>query len=220
MPPTIIKIAVKFELEIRVKNLVIVCFLSVFCLFSAVANSKPSSLEIEKLERGEIIIKSIPQQGDGTRFQAWAIFHASVNDTRDVLIDFKSYPQFMPDITNTEILSKEPTIVNYTLGLPMGMKKRYRLSHTVESHDEEVKLRWKQIPWKEVAPEDSIRDTKGLWHLSALAENKTLVLYDITTDPGDVPFGFGWIVDYLSKESVPNVLKNTKAYISDKSFRK
>lgn len=202
------------------KSLVIVCCLFVFYPFSVMANNKPGALELRKLERGEIIINSIPQQGDGTRFQAWAIFNASVKETHDVLIDFKNYPKFMPDITQTEILSKEPTIVNYTLGLPLGIKKRYRLTHTVESQDEEVKLRWKQIPWKEVALEDSIRDTEGLWHLSALGENKTLVLYDITTDPGAVPFGFGWIVDYLSKESVPNVLKNTKAYINDRSFRK
>jgi len=190
------------------------------CPFSTLANNKPSSSEMARLERGGIILKSIPQKGDGSRFQAWAIFDASIKDVGEVLSDFKSYPKFMPDITQTEVLSEKPTIVNYTLGLPMGMEKRYRLSHTVELGKAELKLHWKQVTWNEVALGDSIKDTKGSWHLFEHKINKTLVFYDIYTDPGDVPFGFGWVVDYLSKESVPNVLKNTKAYLNNRSFRK
>ncbi|MCI5125930.1 MAG: hypothetical protein D3925_16025, partial [Candidatus Electrothrix sp. AR5] len=38
----------------------------------------------------------------------------------------------------------------------------------------------------------------------------SLVLYHVYTDPGKIPFGLGWIVDFLGKDSVPEVLVQTK----------
>jgi hypothetical protein len=58
--------------------------------------------------------------------------------------------------------------------------------------------------------EETIRDTSGYWRIEAQSENKSLTLYHLYTDPGPIPFGLGWIVDVLSKNSVPQVLLQTK----------
>ena len=201
------------------KKIIIVWYLFAFCASVAIANTEPTEQQIAKLESGEIILTSVPQQ-TGTRFQAWVMFPASIDEVRNVLEDFENYPKFMPEVELTEILSNNPDIVNYTLGLPLGIKKRYRLLHEVKTENDKMILSWQQISWPGVMLEDSIKDTKGFWRLSSHSANQTLVYYDIYTDPGNIPFGFGWIVDYLSKESVPDVLRNTKAYLIDREFRK
>ena len=201
-------------------KLITLLFIFLPQLVLAESSPQPPPSEMAALERGEVIVKSVSQKGEGSRFNAWAIFHTPIEKIKDVLVDFNSYPKFMPDITHIELISHSPDVVNYTLGLPLGIEKRYRLSHSIDIEKKEVRLRWKQVPWKEVLLKDSIRHTEGMWHLSELEKNKTLVFYDVYTDPGGVPFGLGWIVDYLSKESVPNVLLNTKAYVTDSSFRK
>jgi hypothetical protein len=36
-----------------------------------------------------------------------------------------------------------------------------------------------------------------------------LAWYHVYTDPGKIPTGFGWIVNILTKGSMPDILRNT-----------
>ena len=65
------------------------------------------------------------------------------------------------------------------------------------------------LPRPGIAPEDTIADTHGHWRLAPWAKDrsKTEVRYEVYTDPGPVPTGFGWIVDALSKDSLPKTLE-------------
>jgi hypothetical protein len=39
------------------------------------------------------------------------------------------------------------------------------------------------------------------------------VQYQVYTDLGHIPFGLGWIIDFLTEYSLPEVLLNTKEYV-------
>ncbi|MBI3230558.1 MAG: hypothetical protein HYZ45_10375, partial [Burkholderiales bacterium] len=41
-------------------------------------------------------------------------------------------------------------------------------------------------------------------------DSKTVVRYYVSTDPGPVPLGLGWIVDSMSKDSIPKMLAAVK----------
>lgn len=46
---------------------------------------------------------------------------------------------------------------------------------------------------------------------AARARGKTVVQYYVYTDPGSVPLGAGWIVDSMSKDSLPKTLEALRA---------
>jgi hypothetical protein len=73
---------------------------------------------------------------------------------------------------------------------------------------------WQLIPWPELSPSETIRDTSGYWRLTPLPGDKTLVEYQVRTDPGDIPFGAGWIVDLLTKGSLPDILESTRKRVT------
>jgi ABC-type sugar transport system substrate-binding protein len=50
----------------------------------------------------------------------------------------------------------------------------------------------------------------------AAARGKTGVRYLVYTDPGPVPMGFGWIVDSMSKDSIPKMLEALRARVAQR----
>jgi len=45
--------------------------------------------------------------------------------------------------------------------------------------------------------------------------NSTLALYHVFTDPGEVPFGMEWIVDFLSGKSLPKAIEETRKRVAE-----
>jgi hypothetical protein len=104
--------------------------------------------------------------------------------------------------------------LDYHLGLPLGVKKLYRLKMTYKIAADAAEISWQLIPWPELSPSKTIRDTSGYWRLTRLAGSKTLVEYRVRTDPGDIPLGAGWIVDLLTKGSLPDILESTRKRVT------
>ncbi len=119
----------------------------------------------------------------------------------------------MPNVSRIEIVEQREneTVLNYTLTLPLGIIKKYRLkiSESAPEHQFSI-LEWQMQEWPELKREETITDTTGYWRIEEKNENNSLVLYHVYSDPGPIPFGLGWIVDALSKNSVPEVLLQTK----------
>lgn len=173
--------------------------------------SIPVSREEENLlNRGEIVIREIKEQKAGLQtFEALGQIKASGETLGTILTDFENYPTFMPNVREIEILSRNESgvIMNYLLELPLGREKRYRLRISGPRQNESsLLLRWSLVPWPELKPEETIKDTTGYWLVQNKAKGQSLVLYHVSTDPGDIPFGLGWIVDILTKQSVPGAI--------------
>jgi hypothetical protein len=100
-----------------------------------------------------------------------------------------------------------------TLDLPLGQVKRYRLRLTPHSAADYCRLTWQLVPRADLAGADTIADTSGYWLFTPLPGDpaRSRVLYHVYADPGPVPFGFGWIVDALSRRSLPRTVEAVRA---------
>lgn len=181
-----------------------------------------SGKDLHTLERGEIINREQTETRKGQTFEAFAIFNADMESVANTIKDYASYPNFMPNVEKIDIIKNEGknAIINYHLGLPLGKKKRYRLALQTEDTNTHTIIQWQMQDWPEIPADERIGNTTGFWLLKPYKENKTLVRYHVYTDPGDVPFGLGWIVDYMSEKSIPKVLKNTRDHIEKNQEQK
>lgn len=185
---------------------------------SAMAASAQPHLDPATLSLDRVHVEEVPTQAArGKTFLAGALVAAPVAKVCAIIQDYAAYPSFMPSVGRTEILKTTPdsATVNMILDLPLGQTKKYRLrlEPTITTTPPTCHLAWKQVPWEGVAPSDSIADTIGYWHLTPLPADpqKTVVEYYVYADPGHVPFGFGWIVDAMSKRSLPETLEAVRA---------
>lgn len=164
-----------------------------------------STLSDDKVTLVDISRASRP----GKSFMAGTIINAPLPDVCAVLQDYGSYPAFMPNTESVKVSQPGPThtLLDVTLKLPMGKIKKYRLRMEPKVSADSCVLGWKLVPWPGLKPEETIVDTTGHWQLSpGPVPGKTIVRYQVYTDPGPIPFGLGWIVDSLSKDSIPQTL--------------
>ncbi|MCP4691421.1 MAG: hypothetical protein GY859_25480 [Desulfobacterales bacterium] len=167
------------------------------------------------IEKGEVIVREAPcDKKTGRAFEAIGLVETNISELYRILVTFEEYPSFMPNLDKLDVLYQDASraTLNYTLGLPMGKVKKYRLSMRFERRDDGADLQWEMIDWPGVEPSESIHDTTGYWRLRSYPDKKGYVIavYHVYTDPGPIPFGLGWIVDVLTKSSVPDVLINTR----------
>ncbi|MDX8384796.1 MAG: hypothetical protein R8M45_12000 [Ghiorsea sp.] len=144
---------------------------------------------------------------------AFLLIHAPMQHVFALISDFKQLTDYAPHIEHITIIeqSAEHALVDYTLGLPLGIQKRYRLNLDFEHQKASKRMTWHSAAWQSPQPNERIGTTSGYWWLQQTAEpNITLLAYQTMTDPGDVPFGLGWVVDYLTHSSIQALLTQTK----------
>ena len=181
-------------------------------------NIKPEEKEL--IEQGEVIVYEIPTiHKNGRTFKAIGLINGEVDHVYKVLQDFESYPEFMPNLDKIEVLKHDSNsaILNYTLDLPLNKVKKYRLSTDFKQENNEAVITWKLIPWPGLKESEKINDTTGYWNFSKYPHKKGYILavYHVYTDPGPIPTGLGWIVDILTKNSVPDVVLNTRQRVEE-----
>ncbi len=179
--------------------------------------TKASQKQLEGTLTGKTYIKETKNPSglkNGKTYYAITAMDAPIDKIFKLITDLKKYPEFMPDMDQVIILDEQNNTAKSTfiLGLPMGITKKYRIETNFKNEGKVAYLKWHKLPWNAVSGDDTIVDTQGYWYLTPhpLDQTKTLVKYLVYTDPGKVPFGFGWIVDFMTKKSLPNVFKNTK----------
>jgi hypothetical protein len=130
--------------------------------------------------------------------------------------DYASYSSYMPNTKSALPVGEGDgyVLVDMTLDLPLGQQKKYRLRLEQQPQPDasQCKLAWRLVPTG-LAPSDTIADTTGYWLFTPIPgeSGKTLIEYHVYADPGPVPYGFGWIVDMMSKRSLPRTLEALRA---------
>jgi hypothetical protein len=176
------------------------------------------------LSSGEVVLREVTNGKKGAKtFEAVALIKATVSDVYQVLVKFEDYPKFMPNVSKCEVLQRtdDTAILNYTLGLPLGKIKKYRLNMTFQNDKSRATLKWKLIEWEGLKESETIEDTTGYWLLKDYSEKAehVIALYHVYTDPGPIPPGLGWIVDILTKNSIPDVVIKTRNRVYE-TYRK
>lgn len=189
---------------------------AIFLLALAAA---PQAPDIAELEGGATRVSEAPSTGlPGKAFTAWTLIPASVPRLCAMVQDYPSYASYMPNTKSALPVGGGDgfVLVDMTLALPLGKEKKYRLHLEQEQPDAgQCKLAWRLVPTG-LAAADTIADTTGYWLFTPATgdSGKTLVEYRVYADPGPVPLGFGWIVDMMSKRSLPRTLEALRAQAS------
>jgi hypothetical protein len=152
----------------------------------------------------------------GKTFAAMTIIDAPPHKLCAIVQDYGAYGRYMPNTRSAELVPGLPpgapagsVLVDMTLDLPLGKVKRYRLRLDAKTSASSCQLSWKLVPREDLKADDTIADTSGYWMFSPLPANsgKSVAEYFVYADPGPVPFGLGWIVDIMSRKSLPRTLE-------------
>ncbi|MFZ6873561.1 hypothetical protein ACO0LF_16005 [Undibacterium sp. Di27W] len=174
-------------------------------------SAQAAQLDASKFSETEVqLIDLTKPDSSGKTFAAGTILNAPVAKVCATIQAYEDYPSFMPNTAKAKVTRQpdETALVDFTLNLPLGKVKKYRLKMTPKASATTCNLSWKLQPWEGLKQEETIADTAGYWDLTAQAgnPNKTVVKYQVFTDPGPVPMGLGWIVDSMSKDSIPKMM--------------
>jgi hypothetical protein len=163
--------------------------------------------ELALVRQGKIVLRELPTPGrEGRTYEAIGLVQGSLEDTVSALTDFEHYPDFMPNVSASKLCEQvHPcSVVEVTLRLPLGIKKRYRLRYTVARVASGFDLDWVKLDWPELKPSQTVADTSGYWLVRGFKAGEVLVVYHVYTDPGRVPLGLNGIARGLAKSKIPD----------------
>jgi hypothetical protein len=177
-----------------------------------------SSEEKRAISSGEVIVRELPaENAKGETYEAIGLIKASMSDVLSVLMDFENQSAYMPNVKKVETVESRgnSTVLNYTLGFPLGITRKYRLIVTYHEKEGQALLRWRKLDWPDLQPNETIADTKGYWLLKEFPEEEggILAVYHVYTDPRPIPVGLGWIARLLTKEGLPDVVSKTRTRV-------
>jgi len=194
--------------------LILTGFLSSLFSFTPPDSISLTAEERTQVQQGEIILRDLStEDSPGQTFEAIGLINAPRVEVVQVLIDYERYPEFMPNVTHVEIVgeSGSEATLNYILKLPLGIIKKYRIQIALMERDSLTSIiEWQYRDWPGLKQKETIRDTKGFWQIEEVSPETCLVWYQVYSDPGPVPFGFGWIVNFLTQTSFPDAFQQTK----------
>ena len=164
----------------------------------------------------KIVINNTAESfGDGEHFRVYGQIKAPMEVVFNIINKEEEYPKFMPRFTDVDYLYTDNNSSYYTfhIGLPLNIKYQYKIKITESQNKESAWIAWELVDWEK----NSIADTWGQWYFTPLKNNSyTLIQYQTYIDPGYIPFGAGWIIDLLTRTSLPQIVKNSKDYIESK----
>ena len=169
--------------------------------------------EIKRINDGRIITHTFTVEGHTKQVDAFLLIKTPAEFIFSMITDYERLPGYMPNLERVEVLeaSTAGALVNYELAFPFGLKKRYRLKLDYYMENGELGMTWDLAPWQGLTAEESLRASTGFLRLKETEDtNVTLLVYDTKTDPGYIPFGLGWIVNYLTDRIVIEFLEETK----------
>jgi ribosome-associated toxin RatA of RatAB toxin-antitoxin module len=169
---------------------------------AAVFSRSLSAAELAKIEAGEILLDSQKfSTPDGTtrgRALAVGFIRAGKDKLINTLLDYTSYPQFMPRMKKAEIYLTAGNVISVKFTIKVLVTVVYYLKHTIDRAGGSIT--WELDP----SHKSDIRDTTGSWYFQPY-KNGCIAYYAVTLDSGyAIP---GWLEDYLTKRDLPAILR-------------
>ncbi len=211
-----------FSHRIRIQT--VTFFAALLVTFSRLAGAQttvPQDLDLSTATETHVDVIDVSNLAvPGNTYVAATLMSGSVQKLCSTIMNYSEYPQFMPNTEKTTIVStaEGATVIEMTLGLPLGKIKKYRLKMMPAVTPEYCQLSWKLVPWEGLQASETIVDTAGYWQLTPYPKDKskTLVKYYVFADPGPIPYGLGWIVDVMTRISLPRTLEALRERVAGK----
>jgi hypothetical protein len=171
-----------------------------------------SAEQVERLGTGEVLVEVVNAElatGD-----AMGVINAPPERVMEVVADFENYEDFMPDITEAEIVGQEGDfrLCRGLTDTPWPMDDRnWTLRAWYGQRNIDGMDVWVST-WDYVPGSGNLEDTEGYWLLIPWGDNgqSTLVRYYITADLGT------WLPDFLMTWATENMLPNMIQAIRDR----
>ena len=175
--------------------------MAVFAVITLLATAPVRALDVkspgpdwtESYRTGELVIFTSDVES-GRRIIAVAEMEASPEVVFDVLSDFEHYPEFMPYIEESRVLSRtgENEVITYARVAPPFVSERdyplkVRLTHGSSGNGGIFKVEWSPSPgsWPEVEGVVRVRLNEGAWLAEPLDDGRrTRLTYKLLTNPG------------------------------------
>jgi hypothetical protein len=162
-------------------------------------------------DNGIRVVEEAGGTSAGKTLTATTTIDAPVDTLCRIVQDYGAYGTTMPNTKSAVPVASGDgwVLVDMTLDLPLGQEKRYRLRLEPRNDDGTCRLTWQLVPRPDLRRADTIADTRGYWLFTPVPGDarSSAVVYHVYADPGPVPYGFGWIVDMMSKRSLPRTLE-------------
>lgn len=208
----------------RIRIQTVTFFAALLVTFSRLACAQttvPQDLDLSTATETHVDVIDVSNLAvPGNTYVAATLMSGSVQKLCSTIMNYSEYPQFMPNTDKTTIVStaEGATVIEMTLGLPLGKIKKYRLKMMPAVTPEYCQLSWKLVPWEGLQASETIVDTAGYWQLTPYPKDKskTLVKYYVFADPGPIPYGLGWIVDVMTRISLPRTLEALRERVAGK----
>ena len=130
------------------------------------------------------------------RLQRTEIFEIDIDKFYNVIVDYRSYPRFVEEISKTNILreTKNCAVVEYSLNIIKDCNYVLELFHQKPY----------QVKWK-LKSGDIFKINEGSWNLEDLGNGKTKVTYSLEVDfRGYAP---RVLINKLLVKNIPEVIK-------------
>lgn len=129
-----------------------------------------------------------------------------------VLSRFEDKAEYMPRIKQVDVLAQEPGRRRVRMVVDASVTtSRYTAWFALDEAGGTI--RWKL---DRTAPDNTIADTEGEWRLYPLGPARTLLYYRTYVDTGRAIPRF--IQDYMTRRSLPNLLKAVRARVEARSL--
>ncbi|MFA6033472.1 MAG: SRPBCC family protein [Myxococcota bacterium] len=167
-----------------------------------------SAAESRDLASGEVVTRPIPHDGAGKRYESFALIKATPPEVMKVLKDYAHFTEIMPNLSKVEY-TWDGNLAHVREVVKVGLFK-FDFWVTLMHYGDSC------IEWE--YDRGDLRDTTGYYKMFPREGGAaTLLIYHVYSDPGMALPGF--IIDLLSKSSMPKVLKAVRTEVSRRNSR-
>lgn len=182
-----------------------------FVIENGIAEEKLTKKELEKIEKGEVVVlsRAVPKGREGTHVVAVALVKAPAQEIFEVVMDCKGQPKFVPHLAKCKN--------TYAPGVPPAEASHYLqyqklkfgfgfVSKEVEYTNAMFAIRPYVSGWVlDKKNKGDIDDSEGYWRIIPYKEGTNILLYDVYNNPGmAVP---DWIQEILVKSDLPKTVE-------------
>jgi hypothetical protein len=175
-----------------------------------------TTVERSELLRGKIVLRELPNPGrPGRTFEALGLLPCGLDEAFAVITDFRRYAEIMPHVKRAVVKTEDGAgcVVEIRLSLPLGQSRRYQLRFESAKADGEFLVFWQKVPWPELRPGETIKDTSGRWRVQQFTGGGLLASYLVYADPSPVPLGLTGLAAVFGKRSLPDVIEKVRRRI-------